>query len=96
MESGDEVEDLEADLDDLYETYKERRNERDAKFKAKEARSKNKNREEWSGFKADKSDEESGSEDEVGGWDEMEAAKAAGDSSSDSDSEEEEVSYDAR
>lgn len=92
FESVDGVEELEADMDDLYEAYRERRNEKDAKFKAKEARSKDKNREEWSGFKAANSEDESESEDEAGGWEEMEAAKAADGSSSESESEDEDAS----
>ncbi|KAH8120392.1 FtsJ-domain-containing protein [Phellopilus nigrolimitatus] len=78
---------LEAELDGLYDAYKERLNERDAKFKAKEAR-KHKEKDNWYGIKAKGSDDEDASSDEEGGgWDRMEEAKEAGDSSSDSDSE---------
>ncbi|CAK9441434.1 uncharacterized protein LODBEIA_P53020 [Lodderomyces beijingensis] len=38
MESGDEIDELEAQLDDMYEQYQTRRAEKDAKYKAKMAR----------------------------------------------------------
>lgn len=79
---------LEADMDGLYDAYRERLAERDSKFKVKEARKKNKEREEWHGIKEDGS----GSEDEdseEGGWDEVQQAKGRNDSSSsDEDSDE--------
>lgn len=60
---------LEGELDGLYDTYKDRLRERDAKFKAKEERSKNKEREkEWNGIQAAKDSEEE-STDSEGGWD---------------------------
>jgi AdoMet-dependent rRNA methyltransferase SPB1 len=85
---------LEDELDGMYERYRERLAERDLKFKAKEARQKDRSREEWAGVKKDddEGDAESGDESEEGGWDVTQAAKGgAGDdaSSSDSDSEEE-------
>ncbi|THH15180.1 hypothetical protein EW146_g5259 [Bondarzewia mesenterica] len=82
---------LEADLDGLYDAYRERLAERDAKFRVKEARKKNKEREEWHGIQepGDGSDDEDS--DEEGGWDEMQKAKGRNDeSSSDDDSEEDE------
>ena len=75
---------LEEDLDDLYETYRERLAERDAKFKVRVARQNDKRREEWSGIDKDKAQANSDEGDEGGGWDQMEQRKAA-DSDSDSD-----------
>lgn len=85
---------LEDDLDGMYDAYKAMRSERDAKFKVKEARKKNADREEtWGGINqnSDGGESEDGSEDEVGGWEEMQAAKApdsASDTSGDSSEEE--------
>lgn len=83
---------LQDELDGLYDSYKERLAERDSKYKVKEARKKNKEREEWHGIKEAKdgsSDEED--ESEEGGWDVMQKAKGRNDESSgdDSDSDEE-------
>jgi AdoMet-dependent rRNA methyltransferase SPB1 len=78
---------LEAELDGLYDAYQEKLKERDAQFRAKEARRKNGLLEEWGGIqKGDDSES-----DEEGGWDQMEAAKGNvdGDSSDESDIEEE-------
>ncbi|KAJ7783899.1 Spb1 C-terminal domain-containing protein [Mycena maculata] len=85
------VDGLEAEMDGLYEAYRDRMRERDAKFKVKESRQKNAEREEWQGIK-EPIDVDSDSEEEEGGWDKMEVAKErSGDTSSDdSDSEEEE------
>jgi AdoMet-dependent rRNA methyltransferase SPB1 len=72
---------LEDDLDGMYDAYKTMRSERDAKFKVKEARKKNTDREEtWGGIKPNSQDSDGGqsqdeSESEVGGWEEMQAAK---------------------
>ncbi|EJD03897.1 FtsJ-domain-containing protein [Fomitiporia mediterranea MF3/22] len=74
---------LEAELDGLYDAYKERLNERDAKFKAREAR-KHKEKEDWFGIGTEKSDEEDVSGEE-GGWDRVEEAKAGADDDSSSD-----------
>jgi len=89
---------LEDNLDDMYDTYKTVRSERDAKFKVKEARKKNADREEtWGGIKpktqdSDGDESEDGSESEVGGWEEMQAAKAQDSVSNTSDdSSDEEV-----
>ena len=79
---------LEQDLDGLYESYQERMRERDAKYRVKEARRKDKTREEWGGIKEDGSDDEE-SDEEEGGWDTVQAAKARADESSDSDSSDE-------
>ena len=79
---------LEQDLDGLYESYQERMRERDAKYRVKEARRKDKTREEWGGIKKDGSEDEE-SDEEEGGWDTVQAAKARADESSDSDSSDE-------
>jgi AdoMet-dependent rRNA methyltransferase SPB1 len=82
---------LEDDLDGMYDAYKTMRSERDAKFKVKEARKKNADREEtWGGIKpttrdSDESQSEDGSESEVGGWEEMQAARAQDSTSNISD-----------
>ncbi|OAX44719.1 FtsJ-domain-containing protein [Rhizopogon vinicolor AM-OR11-026] len=80
---------LEAELDGLYDAYQEKLKERDAQFKAKEARRKNGLLEEWGGIRED----DDGDSDEEGGWDQMEAAKGEvdGDSSDESDNEEPET-----
>ncbi|KAJ7103421.1 FtsJ-domain-containing protein [Mycena belliarum] len=83
---------LEAEMDGLYDAYRDRMRERDAKFKVKESREKNAEREEWLGIKQP-IDVGSDSDEEEGGWDKMEVAKErTGDASSsdDSDSSEEE------
>ncbi|KAI9457723.1 Spb1 C-terminal domain-containing protein [Russula earlei] len=72
---------LENDLDGLYETYRERLAERDAKFKVREARQNDKRREEWSGIDRDESQADTNDEDDGGGWDEMEQRKARSDDS---------------
>ncbi len=82
---------LEDDLDGMYDAYMTMRSERDTKFKVKEARKKNADREEtWGGIKrkaqdSDDSQSEDGSESEVGGWEEMQAAKAQDSTSNISD-----------
>lgn len=86
---------LEAELDDLYDAYKERLTERDAKAKAREAR-KVKEREEWHGFGGNEGDPETEDDGESTegekGWHAMERAKFESDETSssndDSDSEE--------
>ncbi|TFK57189.1 hypothetical protein OE88DRAFT_1650814 [Heliocybe sulcata] len=90
-EQARKVSGLEAELDGLYDAYQERLKERDAKYKVKQERKKNKERdEEWGGIKAAKdSDEESESGSE-GGWDKMEEAKAGMGSDSDEESESDE------
>lgn len=55
---------LEAELDGLYDAYRGRLRERDAKYKVMEARRKNTEREEWYGIQEDDSDADSS----VGGW----------------------------
>ncbi|KAI0830634.1 Spb1 C-terminal domain-containing protein [Trametes gibbosa] len=76
---------LEEELDGMYDAYQEHLKERDAKFKVKEARKNNKAREEWGGLS--KGDEQEDSDNEAGGWDRIQRAKARmGEDSSDDDS----------
>ncbi|KAF8912762.1 Spb1 C-terminal domain-containing protein [Gymnopilus junonius] len=81
---------LEAELDGLYDDYQGRMRERDAKYKVKEARKNNAEREEWHGIKADDEEE---SDSEEGGWDKFQEAKVddgdafSSDSSNESDAE---------
>lgn len=49
--------DLEGQLDGLYDEYKERMNERDAKFRVKEARAKDKNYDSWHGIREGEEDD---------------------------------------
>ncbi|CDO78227.1 hypothetical protein BN946_scf184726.g2 [Trametes cinnabarina] len=83
------VAELEAELDGLYDAYQEHLKARDAKWKVKEARKNSKAREEWSGIgKGGNSD---GSDNEAGGWDRIQRAKArVGEGSSDDDSSDDE------
>ncbi|PPQ64380.1 hypothetical protein CVT26_002087 [Gymnopilus dilepis] len=85
---------LEAELDGLYDAYQGRLRERDAKYKVKEARKKNAERDEWGGVKEDSDMEDgddSGSED--GGWDKVQENKIDdGDSSSGESDESDEES----
>ncbi|KAG6876340.1 hypothetical protein C0992_013304 [Termitomyces sp. T32_za158] len=66
---------MEAEFDDLYHAYRDRLRERDAKYKVKEARQKNAEREEWSGIGIGK-DSDAEEETEEGGWDDMQALKS--------------------
>ncbi|KAJ3509411.1 hypothetical protein NLJ89_g5233 [Agrocybe chaxingu] len=86
---------LEAELDGLYDAYQGRLRERDAKFKVKESRRRNAEREAWNGIKCSGSGEEdSDEEEEEGGWDNMQKARlddsedSSTDLSNDSDAEE--------
>ncbi|KAJ6604755.1 Spb1 C-terminal domain-containing protein [Mycena vulgaris] len=85
---------LEAEMDGLYDAYRDRMRERDAKYKVKESREKNAEREEWGGIKP--IDVDSDSDEEEGGWDKLEVAKErTGETSSDdSDSDDEEEEED--
>ncbi|KAL1697293.1 Spb1 C-terminal domain-containing protein [Schizophyllum commune] len=79
---------LENDMDGMYTAYRQRLRERDAKFKAKEARMNNPDREEtWQGIKEVASDEEDDSDAEGAGWAAREQRKFADaeDSSDESD-----------
>jgi AdoMet-dependent rRNA methyltransferase SPB1 len=80
---------LETELDGLYDAYQGRLRERDAKFKVKEARRKNAEREEWNGIQDTKSDGDDSEEE--GGWDKTQEAKVNdGNNSSDDSSDAEE------
>lgn len=88
---------LEADLDGMYEAYQGRLRERDAKYRIREARERNAQREAWHGIKPQDSDSDSDDEEgeEEGGWDKVQAARmrndddsSSGDSSTESDHEE--------
>lgn len=90
VDEGDEearVRALESELDGLYDAYRQKRNERDAKFRAKEAR-RDHEKEAWYGFSngAGDSDDADSDEDE-GGWDKAMKAKELGDASSDESSD---------
>lgn len=88
-ERDKKTQELEAEMDGMYDAYQERMRERDAKFKVKESREKNSEREEWHGIQ----DHDSGGEsEEEGGWDKVQQAKrnAGTESSSDEDSSDEE------
>lgn len=85
---------LEKEMDGLYDSYRERKSERDAKFKVKEARKNNVERDaEWGGFGAEESDDvDEGEESEEGGWEVTADAKArAGEDSSDGESDSDEA-----
>lgn len=87
-ERDGKVEDLEVELDGLYNAYQEKMRERDAKYRVQEARRKDKSREEWHGIQQKDSDDDDSDESE-GGYDVMQASKAqfGQDSGSDSNSE---------
>ncbi|KAK6462732.1 AdoMet-dependent rRNA methyltransferase [Scheffersomyces coipomensis] len=57
MNSGDEADELEAQLDDMYNHYQERQSERDAKYRAKKLRGDGDD-EPWDGIRSDGEDEE--------------------------------------
>ncbi|KAI9572872.1 FtsJ-domain-containing protein [Boletus coccyginus] len=74
---------LEADMDSMYDAYREKLKERDAKYRVAEARKKKGQLEEWSGLK-DENDVGSGDDSsEDGGWEDMATTKEIGDPSSD-------------
>ncbi|KAG8932073.1 AdoMet-dependent rRNA methyltransferase spb1 [Tulasnella sp. 418] len=98
LDSEDEkerkLEGLEAELDGLYDSYRTKVAERDTKWRVKEARRKDKDRDEkWGGIGQGDQSEDSGSdedgEDEHGGWEDMQAAK---EHDEESDSEDDESS----
>jgi AdoMet-dependent rRNA methyltransferase SPB1 len=91
-EEDKKVEELELELDGLYDTYQERRMERDAKYRVKEARRKDKSREEWHGIKKQDSDDDDDdgnaeSGESEGGYDIVQDSKARFGEDSDSDSD---------
>lgn len=59
-ESDDEEDRLDRELDSLYDNYRERKSEADAKFRAKQAR-KERGDDEWEGLSADEAQEEAAS-----------------------------------
>jgi AdoMet-dependent rRNA methyltransferase SPB1 len=84
-EQDKRVGELEAELDHLYDSYKDRLRERDAKFKVKEERAKNKEREkEWNGIQV--SDDEDMESNDSGGWSVAERNKFDSDDSSSDES----------
>ncbi|KAI0361270.1 hypothetical protein OH77DRAFT_1417509 [Trametes cingulata] len=88
------VAELEAELDGLYGAYQEHLKERDAKWKVKEARKNSKAREEWHGIGT--GGKEGESDNEEGGYEKIQRAKARlGDDSSDDDSSDEESESEA-
>ncbi|KAG6849868.1 hypothetical protein H0H93_004217 [Arthromyces matolae] len=91
QEQQRKMEAMEAELDGLYDAYQDRLRGRDAKFKVKEARRKNGEREEWSGIgeAADSDTDPDDDEEEEGGWDKVQAMKAidSDDDSSENESE---------
>lgn len=100
--SGDDAEDeedekearlrrLEGDMDGLYDDYQTRRSERDAKYRAKEERRKNKNLEEWHGInEKEGEDDHSDAESSVGGYDIVQGKKEK-EETFDTDDEEDEA-----
>jgi AdoMet-dependent rRNA methyltransferase SPB1 len=96
-DANDRNDDLEQELDGMYDAYREQLAERDAKFRAKQARKQSKDREEtWGGISSKQrdSDEDSDAggsseseESEAGGWDVMQRRKRHLGESSDSDSD---------
>ena len=88
-EEDKKVDELQVELDELYDAYQERLKERDAKYRVKEARRKDKSREEWHGIQPRDSDNDNDSDESGGGYDVVQATKAqfGEDSDSDSDSE---------
>lgn len=74
---------LENDMDTMYDAYQERLRDRDIKYKTKESRRRNAEREEWNGVTAKDSDDEDSDAESEGGYDIMERNKLDdGDSSS--------------
>ncbi|CAN3372251.1 hypothetical protein DIURU_004215 [Diutina rugosa] len=61
--SGDELDGLEAQLDDMYSQYKERRAERDAKYRAKQARGDDDD-EAWDGIQSEDEEDDRGLKDD--------------------------------
>lgn len=100
-DSSDEDDRLDAELDGLYDAYREKLADRDAKYRAKEARRKNKDREEaWGGIAQAPSDEDASDAEmsEEGGWDVVQRHKRrleSDDSDSDDAGSDSEVEADA-
>jgi AdoMet-dependent rRNA methyltransferase SPB1 len=99
---------LEGELDNLYDSYKERMNERDAKWRVKQARLQDRNRDSWHGIREDNDENDGviktqghgageiddGEESEEGGWDLVAANKAKIGEERDSDDSDSEESGD--
>ncbi|KAG6381297.1 FtsJ-domain-containing protein [Boletus reticuloceps] len=82
---------LEADLDSMYNAYREKAKERNAKYRVEAARKEKGQLEEWGGLKGE--DDESGNDSsEDGGWEVVAAAKGVGDPSSDESDYDEPIS----
>ncbi|THV04839.1 FtsJ-domain-containing protein [Dendrothele bispora CBS 962.96] len=77
------AEELEAEMDGLYDAYQQRLRERDAKFKVKEARKKNAEREEWGGVKGDEDDRDESDSGSEGAYDKLKREDDSSSSSSD-------------
>ena len=86
-EEDKKVGELEVELDGLYYAYQERLQERDAKYRVKEARRKDKSREDWHGIQQKGSDDDDDSDRSEGGYDVVQTAKALFGEDSDSDSD---------
>ena len=82
-EKGRRISLLEANLDSMYNAYREKMKERDAKYRVIEARKKRGQLDEWTGLKGENDIESGDDSHEEGGWEEVAAAKEVGDSSSD-------------
>ncbi|RXK36437.1 AdoMet-dependent rRNA methyltransferase SPB1 [Tremella mesenterica] len=86
---------LEGELDGMYDEYQERMKERDARWKVKQARLRDKNFAAWHGIKEGSDAERGegdGEESEEGGWDVVTARKEKYDVDSDDSSDEEKMS----
>lgn len=86
---------LEGELDGMYDDYTQRMAERDAKYKVKQARLKDKNYDAWHGINEEKNGGGSGSDSDVGvskGWkDQLVRQPRRGDALEDDEEEEEEA-----
>ncbi|KAN0060481.1 AdoMet-dependent rRNA methyltransferase spb1 [Thecaphora frezii] len=80
---------LEGEMDLMYEQYQQKMQERDAKFRVKEARRMDPERDEWRGIRDDK-DEEDDSDDSDGGYDIVQRRKEQEETFDTDDEEDEE------
>ncbi|KAK7694886.1 hypothetical protein QCA50_002074 [Cerrena zonata] len=80
------VAELEDELDGLYDAYQERMTDKDAKFKAKQAR-KGQEAENWHGLRRNQDSDDEEEDDEEGGWDTVQKAKTRNDDSSSDESD---------
>ena len=81
---------LEGEMDSLYEQYRTKMQERDAKFRVKEARKKDPNRDEWRGIKDDEDDDGEASDSSEGGYDIVQGRKEQEETFDTDDEEDEE------